>query len=173
MHRDLKLPNILLNLPKLPIQVFTSPNFNLREHMKKIKIVGPQAEELEVKIADLGFARELEDFDLATTRLGTPLIMAPETLAGEQFNHSVDVWSLGCCFYEMLTGYTVFTGTSQNNLHQNIIKGDYKFPKTVKFSLQGLSFLNACLQYDPDKRPSIYELAAHPYLQLDELDTSS
>ena len=83
MHRDLKLPNILLNLPKLPIQVFTSPNFNLREHMKKIKIVGPQAEELEVKIADLGFARELEDFDLATTRLGTPLIMAPETLAGE------------------------------------------------------------------------------------------
>ena len=50
--------------------------------MKKIKIFGLKFIELKV-IADLGFARELDDFDLAATRLGTPLIMAPETLAGE------------------------------------------------------------------------------------------
>ena len=98
--------------------------------------------------------------------------MAPETLAGQQFDHSVDVWALGCVFYEMLTGFSVFTGTSQINLHENIVKGDYKFPKTVKFSLQGLSFLTSCLQFDPKKRPSIFELADHPYLQMEDLETS-
>ena len=172
MHRDLKLPNILLNLPGVSAQEFISPSFNLQNMMRGIKLTGPNAVNLEVKIADLGFARELEEEDLASTRLGTPLIMAPETLAGQKFDHSVDVWSLGCVFYEMLTGYSPFTGTSQLNLHENIVKGDYKFPKTVKFSLQGLSFLNMCLQFDPKKRPSIFELASHPYLQLDELETS-
>ena len=57
--------------------------------------------------------------------------MAPEILSGQKYDHTVDVWSLGCIFYEMLTGINVFTGTSKPNLLENIIKGDYKFPKTV------------------------------------------
>ena len=60
MHRDLKLPNILLNLPRLSNQDFNSANFNLNELLKKIDFVGRNAVPLEVKIADLGFARELE-----------------------------------------------------------------------------------------------------------------
>ena len=71
----------------------------------------------------------------------------------------------------MLTGYSVFTGADPKNLHENIVKGDYKFPKTVKFSLQGLSFLNYCLQFNPNHRPSILELAEHPYLQMEDLDS--
>jgi serine/threonine protein kinase len=35
------------------------------------------------KIADLGFARELDEGDLSKTYCGTPLIMAPEILIGE------------------------------------------------------------------------------------------
>ena len=57
--------------------------------------------------------------------------MAPEILSGQKYDHTVDVWSLGCIFYEMLTGINVFTGTSKPNLLENIIRGDYKFPKTV------------------------------------------
>ena len=60
MHRDLKLPNILLNLPRLSNQEFNSANFNLKEHLSKIGFIGRDAVPLEVKIADLGFARELE-----------------------------------------------------------------------------------------------------------------
>ena len=44
--------------------------------------MGRNAQEFEVKIGDLGFARELEEEDLAATHVGTPLIMAPEILLG-------------------------------------------------------------------------------------------
>ena len=71
--------------------------------------------------------------------------MAPEVLDGNPYDQSADVWSLGCVFYEMLTGFSAFTGTDQANLAENIMRGTYYFPKTIKFSIQGLSFLNACL----------------------------
>ena len=61
--------------------------------------------------------------------------MAPEVLDGQQYDHSVDVWSLGCNFYELLTGFAPFTGTSQHNLFENITRGVYFFPKTCKLSL--------------------------------------
>ena len=75
-------------------------------------------------------------------------MMAPEVLDGNKYDHTADVWSLGCVFYEMLTGYAPFTGTSQANLGENIARGKYYFPKTLRLSIQGLSFLNSCLQYD-------------------------
>ena len=143
----------------------------MKEYVKNLDIVGGKlkpATPFDVKIADLGFARKIDDQALASTRLGTPLVMAPEVLEGHKYDHSADVWSLGCIFYEMLTGFSPFTGTSQTNLFENIAKGDYKFPKTLKFSLQGLSFLNMCLQYDHKMRPTLQELARHPYIAIEE-----
>ena len=150
------------------VEELNSVGFNLKEYTKNINFIGLNAEPIEVKIADLGFARELEQSDLASTMAGSPLTMAPEALAQKKYNHSVDIWSLGCIFYEMLTGYSVFTGTDKQNLYENIVRGQYKFPKTVKFSLKGLSFLKSCLQFDPKKRLSILDLANHEYLQIDE-----
>ena len=95
-------------------------------------------------------------------------MMAPEVLSGAKYDHSVDVWSLGCAFYEMLTGFTPFTGISQANLIENIYKGVYYFPKTLKLSLQALSFLNACLQFDHTQRPSLAELMNHPYIAMED-----
>lgn len=71
--------------------------------------------------------------------------MAPEVLQGQLYNHKADVWSLGCLFYEMLTGFSPFTGRNQRNLGENIAKGTYKFPKTLRLSLEGLHFLESCL----------------------------
>jgi len=79
---------------------------------------------------------------------GTPLVMAPEVLNGKLYNHKADVWSLGIVFFEMLTGFTPFTGRDKNDLRRNLEAGFYKLPKTLKLSLQGLHFLNGCLQFD-------------------------
>jgi len=38
--------------------------------------------------------------------------MAPDVLLGKEYDNRADVWSLGCVFYEMLTGYLPFTGVS-------------------------------------------------------------
>jgi serine/threonine protein kinase len=71
--------------------------------------------------------------------------MAPEVLNGKRYNHKADVWSLGVIFFEMITGFTPFTGRDKNDLKRNLEKGQYAIPKSLKISLQGLDFLNGCL----------------------------
>jgi serine/threonine-protein kinase ULK/ATG1 len=102
----------------------------------------------------LGFARKLQEDELATTGCGTPLLMAPEVLRGETYNHKCDVWAIGCIFYELLTGFVPFTGTSYENLKENLKKGTYFIPKTVGLSLEGLTFLDKCLKYETKDRIS-------------------
>jgi serine/threonine protein kinase len=36
------------------------------------------------------------------------------------YSSKVDVWSLGAVFYEMITGFTPFTGTNKDNLKENL-----------------------------------------------------
>jgi serine/threonine-protein kinase ULK/ATG1 len=103
------------------------------------------AAKMQIKIADLGFAREMNYEDLTQTICGTPLVMAPEILNGKRYNHKADVWSLGVVFFEMITGFTPFTGRDKRDLINNLDKGVYKLPKKLKLSLSGLDFLNCCL----------------------------
>ena len=54
-----------------------------------------------VKIADFGFARVVTSIDEAQdlTLLGSPLYMAPQILAKQNFSSKCDVWSLGVTIY--------------------------------------------------------------------------
>ena len=145
MHRDLKLPNVMLHFSELNnIANITGSKVILREYIKNFDFYY-QHESLTCKIADLGFARKLMDNELAMTGCGTPLLMAPEVLGGQHYNHKADVWSIGCIYYELLMGFMPFTGVNIQNLKENLRKGDFKIPKTVQLSLGCIEFLNACL----------------------------
>ena len=67
----------------------------------------------EVKVADFGLARVLED-DLELTQqgmaLGTPLYMSPEQAAGRPVDVRSDLYSLGATVYHLLAGRPPFTG---------------------------------------------------------------
>ena len=70
MHRDLKLDNILIHFPE-------------RELISAIELldIDLENEPFVVKIADLGYARELstrEENGRANSFKGSPLMMAPE-----------------------------------------------------------------------------------------------
>ncbi|MCK6509447.1 protein kinase [Myxococcota bacterium] len=67
-----------------------------------------------VKIVDFGIAKPL-DLDVALTStqalIGTPAYMSPEQIEPSQshpLDHRSDIYSLGCVFYEMLTGRPPF-----------------------------------------------------------------
>lgn len=120
IHRDFKLANILIHFPTLKRVEYMAPEFNLKDFIRHVTVDGMEGVSaknpvvpMEIKIADLGFAKKLEDDQLASTSLGTPLNMAPEVLFHRKYDTKADVWSLGCVFYEMLTGFTPFTGVSK------------------------------------------------------------
>ncbi|KAI5969845.1 hypothetical protein CANMA_001135 [Candida margitis] len=77
IHRDLKSQNILVN------------------------------KKGEIKLTDFGVSTQLSSsFSKRNTTVGTPYWMAPEVILNSESGHGfkADIWSLGCCAYEMLTG---------------------------------------------------------------------
>ena len=80
------------------------------------------------KLCDFGFARNLglNTFVLTSikvgtfwdlhlkvcTQQGTPLYMAPELIEEKPYDHTADLWSLGCILYELLVGQPPFSTTS-------------------------------------------------------------
>lgn len=90
IHRDLKLPNILLNFPKdismMPISLLGCQNSDSKViHLRAekdakinlLKSLDLLTTNFEIKIADFGFSKTLSDTSRCGTFCGTPLYMAP------------------------------------------------------------------------------------------------
>ena len=62
-----------------------------------------------VKLCDFGFARAMSTQSIVLTSIkGTPLYMAPELVREQEYNHTVDLWSLGVILYELFWGAAPF-----------------------------------------------------------------
>jgi NIMA (never in mitosis gene a)-related kinase len=59
-----------------------------------------------VKIGDFGVSKRMSANTQKMgnkTILGTPYYLSPEICQGLPYNEKSDVWSMGCCLYEMAT----------------------------------------------------------------------
>ena len=66
----------------------------------------------QVKVADFGLTRAVDDHTTSTTVLGTVGYAAPELVGDGPVDQRSDVYAVGIMAYEMLTGYRPYTGTA-------------------------------------------------------------
>ncbi len=108
IHRDLKPQNIGLHFDRLDNEQAQGDDF-----FQKFDFVSKDST-YHIKFFDLGFS-ELADkngFGSYSTS-GTPLYSSPEQLRGGFQTHNSDIFSIGCIFYELLTGRRPFWGESR------------------------------------------------------------
>jgi serine/threonine protein kinase len=84
-------------------------------------------EDNEIKFIDFGFALVVNQKKSELDVAGTPYYIAPEVLTGK-YGKECDIWSLGVCFYQLLTGYMPFDGNSQQEVFAKIKIGKFTMP---------------------------------------------
>ena len=112
-------------------------------------------------VTDFGVARVCEESGLTQTGalVGTPLFMAPEQIGGQRVSPAADTWALGAVLFQALAGAPPFTGQSLTELiHAIVSQPCPPLPVAVPLDLREL--VAACLQHDPQARPSPGEVAA-------------
>ncbi|KAF4658715.1 hypothetical protein FOL47_007870 [Perkinsus chesapeaki] len=136
IHRDLKTDNILVT--------------------KDLQVA---------KVCDFSVARVIDQKGgLLTGYVGTPNYAAPEVITGRVYDTPCDMWSLGCCLYEMLALKQCFKGPPLE-IVKNIQKGIIPaLPDDVDSSLDMMC--HRLLNPNPAKRPTAIELCRHPAMRV-------
>ncbi|NXF75166.1 STK36 kinase, partial [Sclerurus mexicanus] len=116
-----------------------------------------------VKLCDFGFARAMSIHTMVLTSIkGTPLYMSPELVEERPYDHTADLWSVGCILYELFVGTPPFYTSSIFQLVSLIVKNPVKWPTTMSPVFK--SFLEGLLMKDPHQRLSWPELLSHPFI---------
>lgn len=134
IHRDLKPENFLVD---------GTGHMKLTDFGLASGMISPmKIESMRVKLEEVGdtpvpFGRPMEERSVTERRegyralrqsevnyaksiVGSPDYMAPEVLRGEEYDFSVDYWSLGCMLFETLAGYPPFAGSTVDETWQNL-----------------------------------------------------
>lgn len=115
-----------------------------------------------LKIADFGFSRLLNNQQLLQTVCGTPNYMAPEVLKEQGYDgKKADLWSSGVILYAMMAGYLPFDDQNMNVLCDKIEAGDYRMSR--KFSDLAKDIIEKLLTVDPARRIDMEGICGHAF----------
>ncbi|XP_075243260.1 serine/threonine-protein kinase ULK4-like [Convolutriloba macropyga] len=121
------------------------------------------------------FQQTMEDFEelveVDSSRVSVDKsYAAPEVLKQGLFSQAGDFWSFGCILYEMFTGTTPFSSSS-DDLMANLESANFVSPRskvlsaqhTEKPSREFMNLLNGLIQPDPAKRFDWNSISEHPF----------
>jgi hypothetical protein len=106
-----------------------------------------------IKIADLGLAKRGEGGPDQGI-IGTPHFIPPEQALGKNVDTRADIYSLGCTFFRMITGTTVFNGKTAKEIVLKHIKEPAPAASSLNSSVPDEldAVIAKMLAKDPDKR---------------------
>ncbi|CAD8092971.1 unnamed protein product [Paramecium sonneborni] len=134
------------------------------------------------KIADFGVSQVVgSKNDVLDNTQGTYYFMPPEACNKETAKDgysgkAADIWALGITFFAFTYLSVPFTGNSIPDILKNISSNEVIFPQNFIISDGLKEFIHFILNKDPKKRPTIQEIAKHPWINqssanlLDEMD---
>ncbi|RPA89750.1 Pkinase-domain-containing protein [Choiromyces venosus 120613-1] len=177
VHRDIKPENLLFEpIPFIPT--------------KNPKPRGPEDEDKEdegdfllgigaggigrIKVADFGLSKVVWDTKTMTP-CGTVGYTAPEIVKDERYSKSVDMWAMGCVLYTLLCGFPPFYDESISLLTEKVAEGQYTFqsPWWDDISKSAQDLVSHLLTVDPEKRFTIHEFMAHPWIRGTDEETTA
>ncbi|KAK3300610.1 kinase-like domain-containing protein [Chaetomium fimeti] len=169
VHRDIKPENILFS----PIPFTPAKNPKPKQPGDEDKV--DEGEFIrgvggggigQIKIADFGLSKIVWD-NQTMTPCGTVGYTAPEIVKDERYSKSVDMWAMGCVLYTLLCGFPPFYDESIEVLTEKVAKGQYTFlsPWWDDISKSAQDLISHLLCVDPEKRYTIREFLAHPWIR--------
>ncbi|XP_039752746.1 serine/threonine-protein kinase Tao isoform X3 [Pararge aegeria] len=117
-----------------------------------------------VKLADFGSASIKCP---ANSFVGTPYWMAPEVILAMdegQYDGKVDVWSLGITCIELAERKPPYFNMNAMSALYHIAQNDSPTLQAPEWTDTFRYFVEACLQKNPQDRPSSTKLLSHPYI---------
>ncbi|KAL7708506.1 Protein kinase [Lotmaria passim] len=122
-------------------------------------------EQNELKLGDFGQSKELADTLITQSVQGTPSFMSPEMIACSGYSFEADVWSVGCCVIQMLTGKPPFSNLDNQMAVMFAIissKIDDQIPQNVSEGAK--DFIRMCTKTNIKDRWTATQLRQHPWL---------
>ena len=147
VHRDLKPENILLE---------------------------DKSRNLEIKIVDWGYATQMKQRERLHEMDGTSYYIAPEVLEGD-YDEKCDIWSCGVILYILLCGYAPFYGENDKEIYNQVLKGEYDFPKEEwqNVSEEAKNLVQKMLEKDTKKRITALDALQDKWFKINKQKKTS
>mmetsp|Transcript_23496 Transcript_23496/g.34482 ORF Transcript_23496/g.34482 Transcript_23496/m.34482 type:complete len:453 (+) Transcript_23496:85-1443(+) len=128
-------------------------------------LLADKGEDSKIKIADFGFACNVEGEHSLHGLCGSPGYVAPEIIKEKDgYGLGVDMWSMGVILYILLTGIPPFTGDSDEESFALTLRGHYDASNIADISDHGKDLVKKLLTYNPSKRITASGALDHPWL---------
>eukprot|EP00830_Metopus_es_P016095 TRINITY_DN4873_c0_g1_i1.p1 TRINITY_DN4873_c0_g1~~TRINITY_DN4873_c0_g1_i1.p1 ORF type:complete len:354 (-),score=73.68 TRINITY_DN4873_c0_g1_i1:9-1070(-) len=122
--------------------------------------------ETSMKVIDFGRSKILKPEKKLLELAGSLYYVAPEIVAGKEYDEKCDIWSAGIILYVLLSGEPPFNGKTKQEVTNQILKAEIRFTspiwKNISDDAKNL-IMKLCIK-KPEKRINAHQARMHLWI---------